>query len=188
MTKSLSESLNLKSNDSSEFYMDVVEFMQTFECMNVYKIHPSYVQQSVAVEFPNKNLLRSVIRISVQQKGKYTFSVDQKDLHMYRENEKYRHNRIKVTLGQLDKNQFQILSHTSSTKLRNTYIRKVIEKGEYYLLVEQDTRGQSPPNANPSLVVSSYGPRAVGIAVLESSIDYSQGQSLKNFQLPEVLL
>lgn len=72
----------------------------------------------------------------MKQKGKYTFSVDQKDLHMYKENEKYRHNRVKVTLGLLEKNQFQILSHTSSTKLRNTYIRKVIESGEYYLLLE----------------------------------------------------
>lgn len=168
--------------------MDIVEFMQIFECMNVYKINPLYIQQSVPIEMPTKTLLRSVIRISVKVKGKYTFSVDQKDLHMYKDNEKYRHNRVKVTLGILEKNQFQILSHTSSTKLRNTYIRKVIEKGEYYVLVEQDTRGQSPPNANPSLMFSSYGPKSVGISVIESSLDFSQGHTLKNVQLPEILI
>jgi hypothetical protein len=84
--------------------MDIVEFMQIFECMNVYKINPLYIQQSVPIEMPTKTLLRSVIRISVKVKGKYTFSVDQKDLHMYKDNEKYRHNRVKVTLGILEKN------------------------------------------------------------------------------------
>lgn len=129
------------ASDPSDFYMDIVEFMQIFQCMNVYKVNPNYVQQNISVEFPNKELVATVIRISVKQKGKYTFSVDQKDLHMHRENEKYRHNRVKVTLGILEKNQFQILSHTSSNKLRNTYIRKVIDKGEYFLMIEVDTRG-----------------------------------------------
>lgn len=188
ISQGLRESLELGKGDDGDFFMDIVEFMQIFECMNVYKINPLYIQQSVPIEMPTKTLLRSVIRISVKVKGKYTFSVDQKDLHMYKDNEKYRHNRVKVTLGILEKNQFQILSHTSSTKLRNTYIRKVIEKGEYYVLVEQDTRGQSPPNANPSLMFSSYGPKSVGISVIESSLDFSQGHTLKNVQLPEILI
>jgi len=84
---------------------------------------------------------------------------------------KLRHNPIKLTLGLLEDNKFQILSHTSSNKLRNTYIRKKINSGDYYLLIEQDTRAQKPLGRNPGITVSSYGPKSTALRVLESTID-----------------
>jgi hypothetical protein len=123
-------------------------------------------------------------------KGKYTFSVDQKDLHMYKNNNKvkYRHNPIKLTLGLLENNQFQILSHTSSNKLRNTYIRKLINAGDYYLLIEQDTRSQQPKGRNPGIVVSSYGPKSTGLKLLESTIDATNVELQSSFKFPEALV
>lgn len=188
LTPEIKKHLQFDEGDKADFWMDIIDFMSFFECMNVYKTRPGFVQEAIPVKFPLKNFLRAVIKINVQVKGKYTFSVDQKDLHMYKNaaKDKYRHNPIKLTLGQFENGQFQILSHTSSNKLRNTYIRKVINAGDYYLLIEQDTRLQQPQNRNPELNVSSYGPKSTNPKVLESTID-ELTKNEEKFSLPEIL-
>lgn len=44
---------------------------------------------------------------------------------------------MKLTLCKLENAEFKLLSHTSSQALRNTYLRKLIDEGEYYILVEE---------------------------------------------------
>lgn len=81
-----------------------------------------------------------------------------------------------MSLSALNDGEFQLLSHTSSTKLRNTYIRKLLEPGEYLLLVEKSS---SPLNERleykapeyfkgwRDAVLSSYGPGTCSMAVEE---------------------
>ena len=43
MNPEICKALNIDEKDDGEFFMDIVEFMQTFECMNVYKANPNYI-------------------------------------------------------------------------------------------------------------------------------------------------
>ena len=148
----------------AEFWMGLKDFMCYFECLNTYKTMPGYVFNWVEVPISSTSTFsRVVLRVSIPIKGKYTFSVDQKDLRFCGSEllegiEKYCS--IKITFGKIEKRRgFVLLSHTCSN-LRNTYIRKMVEKGEYYLLVERCNLNLSRRGIHSEpIVVSSYGPR-----------------------------
>lgn len=153
--------------DNGEFWIQITDFMNYFECLNIYKLIPGFNYNAVKVINKDKRFMRSVVRITVPTKGKYTFSVNQKDLRHF-EDRSLKYSPVKLTLGMIQKDEFKLLSHTSSTKLRNTYIRKLIDKGEYYLLIEKHGVPENTKAINSNrdtykhlntLIVSSYGPK-----------------------------
>ena len=166
-----------EDNNDGEFWMSLKDFMGYFECFNIYKTIPGFTYNSVEVKLKNQRFVRSVVRISVATKGKYTFSANQIELRSYN-NKALKYSPVKLTLGKLEKNSFKLLSHTSSTKLRNTYIRKLIEKGEYYLLIEKNhldetreiiSRDPGYRSIN-NIVIGSYGPATCGLKIVEDGI------------------
>ena len=77
---------------------------------------------------------------------------------------------------QLEDGEFKLLSYTSSKALRNCYIRKLIEKGEYVILIEKDTTllNEKLEEKAPDLfknwrdvVLSSYGPSTCSMVIEE---------------------
>lgn len=176
-TENLKKVLNYhpEKEGNYDFWISVRDIMGYFEVLNVYKTQPGYTYNSIDIKSENRRIIRTFVKIVVPETGKYTFSVDQKDLRNwpYRG---LRYCQIKLSLGKIEKDNFQLLSHTSSKKLRNTYIRKLIEKGEYYLLVEKSNTDEniSLAQQNPkefeelnSFVVSAYGPKTCGLEIIE---------------------
>lgn len=162
------------NEENGEFWMNIKDFMNYFECLNIYKLIPGFCYNAIKVPLKPKRFMRTVVRISVPSKGKYTFSVNQKDLRFY-EDQNLRYSPVKLTLGMIQKNEFKLLSHTSSTKLRNTDIRKLIDKGEYYLLIEKHAVDENSKliNNNPEIykkfneiTVSTYGPKTCKLKAL----------------------
>ena len=83
---------------------------------------------------------------------------------------------VKLSLCKLENGEFQLLSHTSSNTLKTTFIRKLIEKGEYYVLVELENtqavaEGESDAISSTRAMgivnLSIYGPESCGIKVIE---------------------
>ena len=165
---------NPAENGHSEFWMDLKSFMSYFETLNVYKVNPEFMYNSICLKGINCANYRSVVRISVPAKGKYTFTTSQRDIRFYGQKQLV-YSPVKLTLGQIEQDQFKLLSHTSTQKSRDTFIRKVIDKGEYYLLVEKE----NPPQLQQlcqqykdtykdfhNINVSSYGPRTCGLKTI----------------------
>ena len=170
-------------NGESQFWIPVKDCMNYFEHLKVCKVIPGYTYNSIKLKYPQKNFLRAVVRFHVPKKGKYTLSVDQQDIH-FSKNPKHQYSSVKLTLCKLEDNEFQLLSHTSSECLRNTFIRKLIDVGEYYVLIEQkcpDSNikyekevkgGGDAAKANEiknwrNSVFSIYGPQTCGIKIIE---------------------
>lgn len=158
-----------------DFWISIRDIMGYFEVLNTYKIMPGYTYNSIDIAPEDRRITRTFVKIVVPKTGKYTFSVDQKDLR----NWGFRglsYSSVKLSLGKINKENFQLLSHTSSKKLRNTFIRKLIEKGEYFLLIEKNIPDENIKLAqqNPedfkelnSFVVSSYGPKTCGMNIVD---------------------
>jgi hypothetical protein len=117
--------------------MPIRDFMHYFESLNVVKAVPSYVFNNVRLKFPTKRFPRAAVRFSCPKKGKYTIAIDQQDPRTLGI-EGHKNLPVKLSLCKLENGEFQLLSHTSSNTLRTTSIRKLIEQGEYYILVEME--------------------------------------------------
>ena len=85
LTESLQKELKVTEIDSveGEFWISIVDIMWYFEIMNICKTNPHYLYNSLYIHFPKKRFTRAVVRVSVPKKGKYTFSVDQKDSRIF---------------------------------------------------------------------------------------------------------
>lgn len=148
--------------------------------MKVCKAIPTHQYNAVKLKYPHKNFVRAVVRFTVKQKGKYTISLDQKDLHLFNQ-PKFVYSPVKLTLCKLENAEFKLLSHTSSQSLRNTYLRKLIDEGEYYILVEErisevniqveasitDPSQKDEIKGWRNAVLSIYGPKLCPIKIVE---------------------
>ena len=180
-TNKLRSELNYfpEEQGDSVFWIPINYFMWFYECLNVYKTTPGFTYNSTKIPINGQEFNRKVVRISVQKKGKYTFSINQKDLRGFVD-KSLTYCPVKLTLGKIEKNEFKLLSHTSSKKLRNTHIRKLIEKGEYYMLVEkintkenlvfyQKNRKEKQFENFLDISISSYGPQTCAMTTLKKS-------------------
>lgn len=154
--------------------------MNYFELLKVCKVIPGHRYNAIKLKFPEKNFVRAVVRFTVKSKGKYTISFDQKDTHFYN-TQGFSYSPVKLTLCKLENAEFKLLSHTSSQSLRNTYIRKLIDEGEYYILIEQrsseanilvesriqDTKQKESTKGWRNAVFSVYGPQTCPIKIVE---------------------
>ena len=177
-----------KEDHLGTFWMSLKDFMHYFECLNIYKTVPGFTFNSTQLEFKNERYVRAVVRISISKKGKYTFSVNQRDLRKYCRH-KLAYSPVKLTLGKLEPKKFSLLAHTSSEKLRSTYIRKLIDKGEYYLLIEKHNNEASRELIKTDeekfeeindVSVSSYGPATAAIKVIDEE-DEENANILYNY-------
>lgn len=178
-TSELKKKLNYdpEKNGYGDFWISIRDIMGYFEILNIYKTIPEFTYTSIDIPSEDRRTVRTFIKVIVPETGKYTFSVDQKDIRSYQKKE-LTYCPVKLSLGKIEKDNFKLLSHTSSKKLRNTYIRKLIEKGDYYLLVEK-----SNPDLNISLAqkepeefedlnsfcVSAYGPKTCGLEKIKDT-------------------
>jgi len=156
-------------------WMKLQDVMYYFEVMNSLKVSPRYFYRSIRLAMPNKRFHRAVVRIKIVAKGKYTFSLDQSDTH-YFPSSQFILSPTSLTLGQLYDGEIKILSFTSNQKNRNTFIRKLIEPGDYFILIEKEV-----PDINRRLeikaphmftgmrdcVLSVYGPHSSGLSIIE---------------------
>ena len=174
-TEGLKEKLNFypEKNGHSEFWMPIRDFMHYFDIINVVKAVPGNVFNSVRLKFPKQRYPRAAIRFHCPKKGKYTISIDQQDLRTFGIRG-LKHCPVKLSLCKLEDGKFQLLSHTNSTSSRTTSIRKLIDEGEYYVLVEleniQKTAQQAENGENRDVGIVNmniYGPASCGIKVIE---------------------
>lgn len=155
----------------NQFWMSLRDFFTYFTSMNIYKPRPGFTFNSIEVNFlKNKRYMRSIVRISVSSRGKYTFSVNQKSSKSQSINKRV-FNPVTISLGMINDQGFNLLSHTSGDGKRNTHIRKLVEKGEYYLLIEQycDIKNHPEPRQSQNVVVSSYGPQTCGLKLINDT-------------------
>lgn len=179
-TINLKKKLKVESQQKKgEFWMSVKDLMTHFETLNVYKTTPGHVYTSLEIDSLYQKYDRIVLRVKVPETGKYTFSVDQVDLRIF-DNTALKYSSVKLTLGKLSHSSFKLLSHTSSSELRNSYIRKVLQEGEYYLLIEKKntkinlkyTKSEDKKYSKlKKITISSYGPASAGLAQVEESPD-----------------
>lgn len=169
-----------KINGHGQFWMPLKDAMNYFSMMKVCKVVPGHKYNAIKLKFPEKNFVRAVVRFTVKTKGKYTISFDQKDVHFF-QHPKFTYSPVKLTLCKLENAEFKLLSHTSSVSLRNTYIRKLIDEGEYYILIEQrcsevnktiELENKDPKQTEElkgwrNAVFSVYGPKICPIKIVE---------------------
>lgn len=81
-TSQLKKSLNFdpENNGYGDFWISIRDIMGYFEVLNTYKVIPGYTYTSIDVPAEDRRIIRTFIKIVVPETGKYTFSVDQKDL------------------------------------------------------------------------------------------------------------
>lgn len=98
-----------------------------------------------------------------------------------------KYNAVKISLGKIEESGITLLSHTSSLKLRNTFMRKNLDKGEYYLLVERESSEENLKwvKSNPEFMkefnevnVSTYGPKTCTLKIAEEA---SAGDTIFNY-------
>jgi hypothetical protein len=171
---------NPQANGHGQFWMPLKDAMNFFSLLKVCKVIPGHKYNAIKLKFPEKNFVRAVVRFTVKTKGKYTISFDQKDVHFF-QNPKFTYSPVKLTLCKLENAEFKLLSHTSSQSLRNTYIRKLIDEGEYYILIEQrcseinkaieaqtvDPKQKEELKGWRNAVFSIYGPKICPIKIVE---------------------
>jgi hypothetical protein len=160
--------------------MPLKDAMNYFSLMKICKVVPGHKYNAIKLKFPEKNYVRAVVRFTVKTKGKYTISFDQKDVHFF-SHPKFTYSPVKLTLCKLENAEFKLLSHTSSISLRNTYIRKLIDEGEYYILIEQrcsevnksiqleakNDKEKEELRGWRNAVFSVYGPKICPIKIVE---------------------
>jgi len=176
-TNELREALHYHSDDvqDGEIWMSINDCMWYYETLNICKVSPSFCYNHIALDFPKKRMLRAVVRLTISKKGKYTFSLDQKDTRIFPSSQ-YKYTPVKLTLVRLDDGEFKLQSHTSSQKHRNCFIRKLVEPGEYFILAEKlpERVNELLEKKAPELfkewrnvVFSVYGPTSVPLLTVE---------------------
>ncbi len=62
--------------------MNYFDFMENFEAVFINKVEPTYTYNSIPLNFENKSAnLSKLVKIGIKRSGKYTFSIDTKDIH-----------------------------------------------------------------------------------------------------------
>lgn len=160
---------------NGEFWMSFNEAMWYFETLNICKCSPENYYSQIQLHFPKIRIPRMVLRTTVTKRGKWTFSLDQKDRRVF-SSQAYTYAPVKLTLIRLEDSGFKLQAHTSTNNLRNCFIRKLIEPGEYIVLVEKgavDINHQLE-NDSPSeyadwrdCVLSVYGPATCPLMIVE---------------------
>ena len=87
--------------------------MNYFQLLKICKAIPSHRYNAIKLKFPEKNFVRAVVRFTVPSKGKYTISLDQQDVHFFKD-PRHTYSPVKLTLCKLENAEFKLLSHTSS--------------------------------------------------------------------------
>lgn len=162
-----------QGKEGNEFWIPLRNLMGYFEDLIVCKAKPNNVYSICPIKFPKKNFVRAVVRLNVKEKGKYSISVDQIDPAILGSRD-IKNVPVKLSLCKLENDDFKMLSYTSSNSLRNTYVRKLIEPGEYFILVEQNCTNFDSSNVAKeyqntwrSINLTIYGPQTCGMKVIE---------------------
>lgn len=186
-----------QEKEGNEFWIPLRNMMGYFEDMIVCKAKPNNVYSICSIEFPEKNFVRAVIRLSIKEKGKYSISVDQIDPALLG-SRSIKNVPVKLSLCKLENDEFKMLSYTSSNSLRNTYVRKLIEPGEYFILVEQNCTNFDNKNISEThkkiwrnINLTIYGPQTCGMKVIECEDihiihDFLLYESWKSFAIERV--
>jgi calpain-15 len=112
-TREVREQLNYvpEVNGHFEYWMSLQDLMNYYERLNIYKTIPGNTYNSINISGDTSRFLRTIIRVTVPEKGKYTFAVDQPEQRLF-EDKNIRYCPVKVTLGKLAEDRFMLLSHT----------------------------------------------------------------------------
>lgn len=168
-TEELRDELNYHK-EGNEFWIPLRNLMYYFEDLIICQAQPNYIYSNCPIIYPNKNFVRAVVRLRIEEKGKYSISLDQKD-PTFLGSRDIKNLPVKLSLCKLEDGVFKLLSYTSSNSLRNTFIRKLIEKGDYFILVEQNSLSYERKLANQDIWrnvnLTTYGPRSCGMKVIE---------------------
>ena len=121
------------------FWMTIEDLLNYFQELNVTKCSPRnfYSYEKIQIE-KNEKFSRKIILANIQKKGKYVFSVDQQDKNIFPSTQ-FEHSPVRLTVGKIEDAKLKILAHTSTKVSRNTYIRKLVEPGIYYILIEKES-------------------------------------------------
>lgn len=161
------------------FWMQLTDVMHFFEILNICKVSPYDFYSCIPIEVENWKISRIVVRVTVALAGKYTFSIDQRDSHFY-PSPQYQYSPVSISLGMLSSGRFLMMANSTTRNSRNTFIRKSIEEGEYYVLIEKEV-----PEINSKLeekcpkrfkkwrdiTLSSLGPHSCSLKIAENNQD-----------------
>ena len=162
------------------FWMTIEDLLNYFQELNVTKCSPRnfYSYEKIQIE-KNEKFSRKIILANIQKKGKYVFSVDQQDKNIFPSTQ-FEHSPVRLTVGKIEDAKLKILAHTSTKVSRNTYIRKLVEPGIYYILIEKESPlineklEEKAPQMFPNwqdFIISVNGPSTVPLSIESDSHD-----------------
>lgn len=154
-------------NDDGLFWMDYFDFIENFEAVFINKVEPTFTYNSIPVTLPLKGQsFRKLVKIGIKTKGKYTFSIDSKDIHYTLEVGEIKSLK-RLTICKITETGFKFVDAAYNPH-RNTHCRTHFEAGEYLAVLElfypEDTirTFDNQPNSKyaswRNVVISSYGP------------------------------
>lgn len=155
------------NNDDGLFWMDYFDFIKNFEAVFVSKVEPTFTFNSIPITLPqNGQNFRKLVKIGIKTGGKYTFSMDSKDIHYTLEVEEIKSLK-RLTICKITETGFKFVDAAYNSH-RNTHCRTFFEAGEYLAVLEifylEETTSLFDQQTDPkystwrNLVFSSYGP------------------------------
>ena len=167
-TAELRKQLNAHDdNDDGLFWISYSDFIDNFEAIFVSKVEPTFTFNSIPITIATEGQsFRKLVKIGIKSKGKYTFSVDSKDIHYTKEVAEIKSLK-RLTICKITETGFKFVD-AAYNQHRNTHCRTLFEAGEYLAVIEVfypedtirafDSQTSSKYASWRNVVFSSYGP------------------------------
>lgn len=140
-TNEAREKLLAYKEDSEDglFWMDYFDFCENFSLLFINKVEPTFTYNSVRVQLEQsrsrRQFFRKIIKVRVRKPGKYTFSIDKKDIHYTNEVGEIL-GLSTLTVARLEAEGRAHFVKAESNPYRNTHIRAYMEPGDYVAIIE----------------------------------------------------
>ena len=124
-----------EGNNDGLFWMDYYDLIENFEAVFINKVEPTFTFNSIPISLKTRGKsFRSLVKIGAKVAGKYTFSIDSKDIH-YTIGVGEIKSLKRITLVKLTPKSFKFVDVAYNSH-RNTHVRTFIESGEYLAVLE----------------------------------------------------
>lgn len=163
------------------FWMDYFDFCENFSLLFINKVEPTFTYNSVKVPFRSSKggqFFRRIVKVGVRKAGKYSFSIDKKDIH-YTNDIGEILGLSTIMVGRLEPEGKVKFIKAESNPYRNTHIRTHMEVGLYFAIIEVfypdnvvemfDNGARSDPKFKNwrDVAFSTYGPTTCSLHLLQ---------------------
>lgn len=164
-TEELKKKLFFENEDDGIFFMGFEDFLDHFANVHFCYIKDKNDYSSIRVKSKDGEV--KVMKLRVERPGEYYISCHQKSKRHYKEDSNYEYSEGHLKLLEKENDKKYSIKNQQEIKKRETWIKNTLEaNSEYLITVEIDWDNKS----TGEFVVSSYGPAAVEIALIDERV------------------